>query len=441
MDQRSAVPVARVGGRPPEGSPSHPVTIREAAEFEATRLEDLRRSEQVMVLVRALAAVFAFAQVLVYSAMPYPPGVEATGLALAGALALVNLVIWVAVRRTGTLRRMRRLSLAILALDILVASGFVFLYAFDQVSALWAILYVLPLEGAIRFQLPGSLGTWAAVTGLYTLREVWGSTRYDYLLEWNSITFRMGLALLIALVAGLMARNLRQQHSRLQDALAQLRRVDELRSNLVSTLAHDVRNPLFTIRGTLRMLMAHPERLSDETVKELLRAAEHQAARMERLAIDLLDLARLETGRMELHLQRILVREAVERALSYADRDERFEIRIEPDVEIMADPGRFEQIVVNLAMNAIQHGAPPFVIEGRRANGFVTMDFLDAGPGVPRDERESLFEPFRTEQSGESVGFGLAIVRALAEAHGGGVAYLPTEPRGACFRVTLPATR
>jgi signal transduction histidine kinase len=232
-----------------------------------------------------------------------------------------------------------------------------------------------------------------------------------------------------------------QQRSGLQNALSQLRRVDELRSNLISTLAHDVRNPLFTIRGTLRMLLAHPERLSEDTAKELLRAAEHQAARMERLAIDLLDLARLETGRMELHLQRILVREAVERALSYADRDRRFEVHIAPEVEVMADPGRFEQIIVNLAANAIQHGEPPFVIEGRQEDGFVTMDFRDAGPGIPSDERESLFEPFRTEQGGESVGFGLAIVKALAEAHGGGVSYFEVEPRGACFRVTLPATR
>jgi signal transduction histidine kinase len=439
MDQRSGVPVAHSSGLPTEGPPPHPAAPG-VADLEAMRLEDLRRSERVMVLVRGLAAIFAFAQVLVYSAMPYPPRVEETGLALAGFLAVVNLVIWFLVRRMRTLRRMRLLSLAVLALDILVASGFVFLYAFDQVSALWAILYVLPLEGAIRFQLPGALGTWGAVTALYALREVWGSDRYGYVLEWNSISFRMGLALLIALVAGLMARNLMQQRSRLQDALAQLRRVDELRSNLISTLAHDVRNPLFTIRGTLRMLLAHPERLTEETAKELLRAAEHQAARMERLAIDLLDLARLETGRLELHLQRILVREAVERALSYADRDRRFDVRIDPEVEVMADPGRFEQIVVNLAANAIQHGEPPFVIEGRRENGFVTVDFRDGGPGIPGHERESLFEPFRTEQSGESVGFGLAIVKALAEAHGGEVSYLPMGPRGACFRLTLPAT-
>jgi signal transduction histidine kinase len=413
--------------------------IRRAMDqLEAMRIEDLRRSEQVMVLVRGVAAVFAFAQVLVYSAMPYPPGVEEAGLGLAAFLALANVVVWALSRRVRTLPQMRALSLAALALDILVASGFVYLYAFDQISALWAVLYVLPLEGAIRFQLPGALWTWGAVAALYTVREVWGSARYDYLLEWNSITFRMGLALLIALVGGLMARNLIQQRARLQDALAQLRRIDLLRSNLVSTLAHDVRNPLFTIRGTFRMLLAHPERLAEDTARELLKAAEHQASRLERLAIDLLDLARLETGRLELHLQRVLVREAVEHALTYADRDHRFEVRIAPEMEVMADPGRFEQIVVNLVANAIQHGEPPFVVEGVQENGFLTMEFRDAGPGVPDQDRESLFEPFRTEQGGESVGFGLAIVKALAEAHGGGVSYAPMEPRGACFRLTLP---
>ena len=431
----------RLGPPPGEVGQIGRMIRRAMDQLEAMRIEDLRRSERVMVLVRGVAAVFAFGQVLVYSAMPYPPGVEEAGLGLAGFLAVADLVVWGFSRRIRTLPQMRALSLTALALDILVASGFVFLYAFDQVSALWAVLYILPLEGAIRFQLPGALWTWGAVAALYTAREVWGSARYDYLLEWNSITFRMGLALLIALIGGLMARNLVQQRARLQEALAQLRRVDLLRSNLVSTLAHDVRNPLFTIRGTFRMLLAHPERLSEDTARELLRAAEHQASRLERLAIDLLDLARLETGRLELHLQRILVREAVEHALSFADRDSRFEVRIAPEMVVMADPGRFEQIVVNLAANAIQHGEPPFVVEGRQENGFLTMEFRDAGPGVPDHERDSLFEPFRTEQGGESVGFGLAIVKALAEAHGGGVAYVPVQPRGACFRLTLPAAR
>jgi signal transduction histidine kinase len=133
------------------------------------------------------------------------------------------------------------------------------------------------------------------------------------------------------------------------------------------------------------------------------------------------------------------VSEAVDHALSYAARDRTFEVRIGPEVHVLADPGRFEQIVVNLVANSLEHGEPPFVIEARRENATVTMEFRDAGPGIAPEEVESLFEPFRSEPAGESIGFGLAIVKALAEAHGGVVSYIPIDPQGSCFRLTLPA--
>jgi signal transduction histidine kinase len=406
--------------------------------LEAMRIEDLRRSEQVMVLVRGVAAVFAFGQVLVYSARPYPPGVEEIALGLAGFLAAVNLVIWLLARRIRTLPQMRALSLGALSLDILVASGFVFLYAFDPISALWAILYVLPLEGAIRFHLPGALGTWGAVAALYTVREVWGSARYDYLLEWNSITFRMGIGLLIALVAGLMARNLTQQRALVEDTLGRLRRVDRLRSTLVSTLAHDVRSPLTAIRGTLTTILRHGDRLEPTMSQELLAGADRQAARLDRLASDLLDLARLERGRLKLALEDVPVRDSITQSVSYLDRGDRFGLDIEPDLVVRADPGRLEQIVVNLASNALRHGAEPFGITARRVNDHVAISVLDQGQGIPPESRDELFEPFRAEEGRGSVGLGLAIVKALAEAHGGGIDYRENEPRGACFTVTLP---
>lgn len=412
---------------------------RAPAEDPAARLEELRRAERSMVLVRWVAVAFAAGQVLVYTTLPYPPGVREAGLLLAGVLAAGNVAIWAASRRTATLPRAQALALASLSFDILVAAGFGFLYAFDPISALWAILYVLPLEGAIRFRLPGALGAWAASTLLYAAREVWGSARYGYALEWNSVSFRMGIGLLIALVAGLMARNLTCERTRAQAAFRELQKVDGLRANLVSMLAHDVRNPLFTIRGTLRMLLSHPDRLGQSTGPELLAAADHQAARLERLAVDLLDLARLESGRLELRRERLGLAEAVSRALGFADPEGRFEVRIDPDLEVQADPGRLEQIVVNLATNALQYGEPPFVVEGDREGGSVRLAFRDWGPGVPPEARAALFEPFRGKGGGRSVGFGLAIVRALAEAHGGDVSFEPQEPQGSCFKVRLPA--
>jgi signal transduction histidine kinase len=335
-----------------------------------------------------------------------------------------------------------------MALDIVVASGIVWLYAFDPGSALWAVLFILPLEGAIRFALPGALIAWGAATVLYTARELWridafpqsvhGPGGFGFQLE--SITFRMGIGLLIGLVAGLMARNLLRQRARLQEALDDVSRIDRLRSRLVTTLAHDVRGPLTTIRGSLSTLLRYGPRVDDETRQQMLADADQQAQRLERLATELLDLARLEDGRLELHLEDTSVRRAIEQGLDYADATTRYEIRADPDLTVRADPARLEQIIVNLTANALRYGKPPFEVEAASdGNGTVQLRFLDQGPGVSREEEPTLFEPFRTERDSGSVGFGLAIVRALVEAQGGSVRYEANRPSGACFLVTLPA--
>lgn len=392
-----------------------------------------------MILVRGIGALFAAYQVLVYDTQPYPSSAyRNVGLALAGLLAVGNLGIWLAYRRAGTLRQARAMALAGLALDVVVASGFVWLYAFDQLSALWVVLFILPLEGAILFQLPGALGAWLAITVIYIAREVWGSARFDYPLQWSSVSYRMGVGLLITLVAGLMARDLTSQRTRLREALTHVRRVDRLRARLVSTLAHDVRNPLTAIRGAIKTVLGRGERLDTQTRAELLSDADHQAARLERLATDLLDLARLERGRLELSLEEVKLRQAVQTALSFTDDKGRYDVRIDPDLTVRADPGRLEQIVVNLAANALRYGEPPFLVEAARSDGEVRLALRDHGPGVGPDETDTLFEPFRSESSRESVGLGLAIVKALSEAHGGTVSYEANRPRGACFWVRLP---
>jgi signal transduction histidine kinase len=128
----------------------------------------------------------------------------------------------------------------------------------------------------------------------------------------------------------------------------------------------------------------------------------------------------------------------VETALFFADDQGRYEVRIDPSITVRADPGRLEQIVVNLAANALRYGKPPFLAEAGVSNGDVRLELRDHGPGVRPEETAMLFEPFRSEPSRESVGLGLAIVKALSEAHGGTVSYEPNTPRGACFSVRLP---
>lgn len=401
------------------------------------RLGDLRRSERAMTMVRWIAAPWALLQIVAYDALPYPPGARDAGLALVGLLVAGNAIVHLTHDRTRTPRQAQVLALSSLSLDVVVVSGIVWVYAFDPVSALWAVLFILPLEGAIRFELRGALGTWFGSALVYTGREIWGSDRYGYPLEWNSITFRMGIGLLIAIVAGLMARDLVRQRSRLSEAFAELQRIDAVRQGLVSTLAHDVRNPLTVIRGVTSTLLKSGEDMAWPTAREVLKSADRQAERLQRLATDLLDLARLEAGKLVLSVRSTDLRDTVEDALSFADPNNVFEVSVEPSHQVMVEPARLEQVIVNLVSNALRYGDPPYAVAALKNGSLVELTVEDSGPGVAAEQRGHLFEPFRAESDRTSVGFGLAIVKALTEAQGGSVDYVPRDV-GACFRVSLP---
>ena len=399
---------------------------------------DLKRSERTMMIARAIGAPWAFFQVFTYSERPYPDGVQELAYLLVALLVIGNLAVYLASKQIRTFEGSQRLAGASLSLDIVVIGGIVWLFGFDPVTAMWAVLFILPLEGAMRFQLAGALGAWAGATLLYTGRELYVSERYGFPLEWNSITFRMGIALIIAVVAGLMARDLMKQREQLATALEEVRAVDRLRAALVNTLAHDVRNPLTAIQGSIKTLVKRRELVGTDAAIGLLESAGRQADRLTRLANDLLELARLEEGRLELQLEPVPLKHTVDTSLSFIESAYRIENRIPPHLIVRADPERLQQVVVNLASNALRYGEPPFIAEAHQSNGSVELIFEDHGPGVDVDQRPSLFEPFGSSKGAGSVGFGLAIVKALVEAQGGRVTYEPNEPRGARFKVSLP---
>lgn len=406
--------------------------------MDASRLADLHRSQRSMIVVRWVAVPWAIFQFLVYE-NPYPPGHTALGWSLIALLIMGNAAIHIANQGSHGITDARTIAVGGIALDIAVISGIVWLYAFDQESALWALLFILPLEGAITFQLAGALAAWGASTIIYIAREIYGSDTFDYPLQMNSITYRMGIGFIIALVAGFMARDLMRQRGLLGAALSELQRVDKLRSGLISTLGHDVRNPLTVIRGSVETLMTRRGRMTEEEIEKMLGGADRQAKRLEALATDLLDLARLEAGRFELRIAELSVESAIRSALSYLETDVDFEVRVQENLNVNADAQRVEQILYNLASNALRHGEPPFVVEAAQRNGSVVIDIADHGPGVSPEAQENLFEPFGTKSAVGSAGYGLAIVKALVEAHGGTVTYEPNEPRGARFSVVLPA--
>lgn len=132
---------------------------------------------------------------------------------------------------------------------------------------------------------------------------------------------------------------------------------------------------------------------------------------------------------MELDLRELSLREVVEGALSYCDPEGRFRIEVDAGLRVIADRDRLEQILINLATNALRHGAPPFTVSAACRDGSVVVCVRDRGAGVPEQSVGSLFEPFRRGDTAGSVGFGLWVVRMLTEAHGGRVASLTCQRR------------
>jgi signal transduction histidine kinase len=327
-------------------------------------------------------------------------------------------------------RRFARVTALVgLGLDVFVVGAFVWLNAFDPGAALWAVLFILPLEGATLFGLGGALSTWAVTAIIYGAREAFVTPDFGGSFSINSIAFRMGIGLLIALVAGLMARNLRRERARVAAALADLQRIDTWRRRLIGALGHDVRNPLATITGTLRTLEAHGPELDRETTSRLLQGAGRQADRLERLASGLLDLARLEEGRLALEVEDLNVAEVVRTVVGLMPPSAHpVGFTVAPGVLARADRDRLEQVLVNLVDNAQRHGAPPIHIHVGARDGLVELRVEDGGEGATELDEDGL----------PGSGYGLTIVKGLVGAMGGQLSYERERGRSV-VTVTLPA--
>lgn len=172
--------------------------------LETPRLLQTVRSLSV---IRWFAAAWAVVQVVTYY-RPYPEGILPWALAAVAVLFAGNTAIWVFLRRAHTAADARRLALGSLLVDGVSIVGLVFVYTFDTDTAIWAVLYIIPLGAAALFQLRGALWTMGAVTVAYALREVWGNAEYGNELLPVSISFRMGVGFVIAGFAGAMASGL-----------------------------------------------------------------------------------------------------------------------------------------------------------------------------------------------------------------------------------------
>jgi two-component system, NtrC family, sensor histidine kinase KinB len=234
----------------------------------------------------------------------------------------------------------------------------------------------------------------------------------------------------------------------LQD-VTRLMRFDELKNDVVATVAHEFRTPLTSLRMAIHLCAEEVVGPLTDKQADLMVAARHDCERLQGIVDDLLDLSRIQSGRMALKVERwdagALLEGAVQamRAAAEAGRLELRAAPVEGTLGVQADPERVQLVLTNLIANAVRHTAPGGRIEvGAAAGlGFVRFQVRDTGEGIAREHLDRIFEKFYRVPGARSgaVGIGLFISREIVQAHGGTMGVESEPGKGSTFWFTLPA--
>jgi len=236
----------------------------------------------------------------------------------------------------------------------------------------------------------------------------------------------------------------------LQD-VTRLMRFDELKNDLVATVAHEFRTPLTSLRMAIHLLAEDVVGPLTEKQADLVLAARQDCERLQTIVDDLLDLSRIQAGRIELKRSAVsvgpLLAEAAAgvRAAAEAGRLALVAESPEPDPSVDGDPERLQLVLSNLLANAVRHTPPEgrIGVSAERRGGVVRFEVSDTGEGIPREYQERIFEKFFQVPGGRpgGVGLGLYISREIVLAHGGEMG-LESEPgKGSRFWFTVPLVK
>jgi PAS domain S-box-containing protein len=230
------------------------------------------------------------------------------------------------------------------------------------------------------------------------------------------------------------------------------RRTERSHAELIATVAHELRSPLTSVKGFTATLLAKWERFTDDQKRLMLETVDADADRVTRLIAELLDISRIDSGRLELRRQPVDMGAAVGRHIqAYVAAGlpaDRFLLRIEqPLPDLWADPDKIDQVLSNLLENAVRHGEGTVTIdvtptasprEGEDTGTSVTVS--DEGPGIPEESMNRVFTRFWRGSKRGGTGLGLYIVKGIVEVHGGTITVGRAPGGGAEFRFTLPVS-
>lgn len=305
--------------------------------------------------------------------------------------------------------------------------------------------------------IPAAAAIGKAVDDGLPLEDADGRSWWDCARPWDGMATRTGHAERSLVLPGgrevlVTARYVRPQRLApvervvvcLRDTHARARE-DLSRAELVSTVAHELRSPLTSVKGFTATLLSKWDRFTDAQKRLMLETVDADADRVTRLIGELLDISRIDSGRLSIRRQVVDVPAAVRRhvagMVASGHPEELFELEVQgPLPDLWADADKIDQILANLLENAVRHGSGRVTVrvepDGEEGTAVTVMD---EGEGIPADQHVRVFTRFWRSGKRGGTGLGLYIVRGLVEAHGGSVTLGSAPGGGALFRFALPA--
>ncbi|RME06734.1 MAG: hypothetical protein D6803_05770 [Anaerolineae bacterium] len=247
---------------------------------------------------------------------------------------------------------------------------------------------------------------------------------------------------------------LEERNAELARAYAELQELDQLKSDFVSLVSHELRGPLTTLNGGLELALSRGNDLHAET-RAILETMAAESERLTRFVSEILDLSRLEAGKLQLNLGPVAVRPLLKRAVEVTCECKGRVVEWDvPEVlpPVWGDEIYLEKVVENLLSNAVKYSPAdqPIRLSARLKDDRLAIAVEDYGPGIPPHVQQDIFERFHRLERGDRIaqsgwGLGLYFAKALTEAHGGEIrvqspAHPSSEHPGTIFTLELPIT-
>lgn len=405
---------------------------------------ELRRLEHWMSYVRFFGVAFGALSVAIQPGYP-SRATEIAAWVVVAVLALGSVALWGVAGRLNSDRDRARLDVAAWAFDTTIVITFTWVFAFETPYVTWALLLLVPMEGALRYRFKGALGGALIVALAFVPQSLHRAALLDVGFDLPTYVFVTGLAAVVAGVTGSMANNWYEQTLAFREQSLQLAEVDRLKDRFLAITSHEIRGPLTAIIGGIDTVIRREDALTRQQRDRLLEMVAQQSRQLARLVDDLTITSHLQAGRLALHKAWVELQPTIDQALEGAASKRRshlLEVFVDP-VRCEIDASRTGQIVRNLVENAYKYtpDRTRVGVTGKQVDGGILIEVADDGPGIPAQHREQLFEAFsrgdKTVAGQDGVGLGLYVVSQLVAAMEGRID-LSSSSRGTTFAIHVP---